>query len=180
MDVRPGRARVEALAFALLAAAPILPYLERLREKPITRFSIAQSDAVTAVSHFLVAETARIFGYTETEVIPNFINAEEYQRRENQALRRELAPQDEKLILHVSNFRPVKRISDCVHAFARIVTHVKARLVMCGDGPTRAEAERLAASYGLTDAVSFVVAPLFRMAVWLVRRPPARPPRRRL
>src|SRR5205085_6952540 len=60
------------------------------------------------------------------------------------------------LILHVSNFRPVKRIGDCVHAFARIIKHVHARLVMCGDGPGRAEAEQLAASYGLADAVLFV------------------------
>ncbi len=123
---------------------------------PITRFSIAQSDAVTAVSRFLAEETARTFGFTKTEAIPNFINAKDYRRRDNQTLRRELAPQNEKLILHVSNFRPVKRIGDCVHAFARIVERVPARLVMCGDGPTRDEAERLAASYGLADAVLFV------------------------
>jgi L-malate glycosyltransferase len=123
---------------------------------PITRFSIAQSDAVTAVSQFLADETARTFGYTAAEVIPNFINAADYQRRPNESLRRQLAPQDEKLILHVSNFRPVKRISDCIHAFARLQSQLHARLVMCGDGPTRAEAEALAQRYGLTDSVLFV------------------------
>jgi len=122
---------------------------------PITRFSIAQSDAVTAISRFLADETARTFGYNEVEIIPNFINAAEYQRHENGELRRQLAPRDEKLILHVSNFRPVKRIGDCVHALARIIERVPARLVMCGDGPGRAEAEQLAASYGLTAAVLF-------------------------
>ncbi|MBI1763656.1 MAG: N-acetyl-alpha-D-glucosaminyl L-malate synthase BshA [Acidobacteria bacterium] len=123
---------------------------------PITRFSIAQSDAVTAVSGFLADETARTFGYTATEVIPNFINAADYQRRPDESLRRQLAPRDEKLILHVSNFRPVKRITDCIHAFARLHPRLSARLVMCGDGPTRAEAEALAQRYGLTDSVLFV------------------------
>jgi L-malate glycosyltransferase len=123
---------------------------------PITRFSIAQSDAVTAVSQFLADETARTFGYTAAEVIPNFINATDYQRRPDESLRRQLAPRDEKLILHVSNFRPVKRISDCIHAFARLQPQVRARLVMCGDGPTRSEAEALAQRYGLTDSVLFV------------------------
>jgi N-acetyl-alpha-D-glucosaminyl L-malate synthase BshA len=123
---------------------------------PITRFSIAQSDAVTAVSRFLAEETARTFGYDRVEVIPNFINADEYQRRDHAALRRQLAPRGEKLILHVSNFRPVKRITDCIHALALAQPRVPARLVMCGDGPARAEAEALAQSYGLTDSVSFV------------------------
>ena len=123
---------------------------------PITRFSIAQSDAVTAVSQFLADETARTFGYTAAEVIPNFINAADYQRRPDESLRHQLAPHDEKLILHVSNFRPVKRISDCIHAFARLQPQLHARLVMCGDGPTRAEAEALAQRYGLTESVLFV------------------------
>lgn len=123
---------------------------------PITRFSIAQSDAVTAISQFLADETARTFGYEAVEIIPNFINAEDYQRRTNEELRRMLAPQGEKLILHVSNFRPVKRIADCVHAFAKLAGRVAARLVLCGDGPSRTEAEQLAQSYGLAERVQFV------------------------
>lgn len=123
---------------------------------PITRFSIAQSDAVTAISQFLADETARTFGYEQVEIIPNFINADDYQRRANDELRRELAPNGEKLILHVSNFRPVKRISDCIHAFAQLRQRVAARLVLCGEGPSRAEAEQLAQSYGLADRVEFV------------------------
>ncbi len=123
---------------------------------PITKFSIAQSDAVTAISQYLADETCRTFGLGGVEIIPNFINAEEYQRRENKALRRELAPHGEKLLMHVSNFRPVKRIGDCIHAFAKVKPHLPARLVLCGDGPERAGAEKLAQEYGLADDVLFV------------------------
>ncbi len=126
---------------------------------PITRFSIAQSDAVTAISRYLADETCRTFGYCAVEVIPNFINGEEYKRREDEELRAKLAPRDERLLIHVSNFRPVKRISDCVHTFAqmkRLKSDLHARLVMCGEGPERAVAEKLALEYGLADDVLFV------------------------
>jgi N-acetyl-alpha-D-glucosaminyl L-malate synthase BshA len=122
---------------------------------PITRFSIAQSDALTSISQYLADETCRTFGNCAVEVIPNFINAAEYRRRENEALRRELAPRGEKLLMHVSNFRPVKRITDCIHAFARVKTQLPARLVMCGDGPEREGAEALARSYGIAADVVF-------------------------
>ncbi|MDQ3013594.1 MAG: N-acetyl-alpha-D-glucosaminyl L-malate synthase BshA [Acidobacteriota bacterium] len=122
---------------------------------PITKFSIAQSDAVTSISQYLADETCRTFGLGGIEVIPNFINAEEYQRRENEALHRQLAPRGEKLLMHVSNFRPVKRIGDCIHAFAKIKPHLPVRLVLCGDGPERAGAEKLAQEYGLADDVLF-------------------------
>jgi N-acetyl-alpha-D-glucosaminyl L-malate synthase BshA len=122
---------------------------------PITRFSIAQSDALTSISQYLADETCRTFGHCAVEVIPNFINAAEYRRRENEALRRELAPRGEKLLMHVSNFRPVKRITDCIHAFARVKTQLPARLVMCGDGPEREGAEALARSYGIAADVVF-------------------------
>jgi N-acetyl-alpha-D-glucosaminyl L-malate synthase BshA len=123
---------------------------------PITRFSIAESDAVTAVSSYLADETCRIFGQGEVEVIPNFINASQYWRRPNAALRSTLADPSQPIVMHVSNFRPVKRIDDCVHAFARIRERVSARLVMCGDGPAREGAERLAAEYGLANDVLFI------------------------
>jgi N-acetyl-alpha-D-glucosaminyl L-malate synthase BshA len=125
---------------------------------PVTRFSIAQSDAVTAVSHYLAEETARTFGYNQVEVIPNFINALDYQRRDNPSLRAELAPRDESLLIHVSNFRPVKRISDCVRVLAslRRIAALPARLVMCGAGPERAQAENLARELGVADDVLFV------------------------
>jgi len=123
---------------------------------PITRFSIAQSDALTAISQYLADETCRTFGNCAVEVIPNFINANEYRRRENERLRSQLAPNGEKLLMHVSNFRPVKRIGDCVRTLAQMRGRVKARLVMCGDGPERAGAETLAKDYGVADDVLFV------------------------
>lgn len=123
---------------------------------PVTRFSIAQSDAVTAISEYLAKETCRTFGQCAVQVIPNFINADEYRRRERRDLRESLTPGGERLILHVSTFRPVKRIQDCIHAFARLGDRVRARLVMCGDGPERADAERLARDYGKENDVLFV------------------------
>jgi N-acetyl-alpha-D-glucosaminyl L-malate synthase BshA len=125
---------------------------------PITRFSIAQSDAVTAISQYLADETCRTFGNCAVEVIPNFINAQEYGRRANEGLRSSLAPAGEKLLIHVSNFRPVKRITDCIHTLARIKkerSDLPVRLVMCGDGPERLGAEDLARDYGLNDDVLF-------------------------
>jgi L-malate glycosyltransferase len=125
---------------------------------PITRFSIAQSDAVTAISQYLADETCRTFGNCAVEVIPNFINAEEYRRRANEELRSNLAPGGEKLLIHVSNFRPVKRITDCIHTLARIRrerSELPVRLVMCGDGPERIDAENLARDYGLNNDVLF-------------------------
>jgi L-malate glycosyltransferase len=125
---------------------------------PATRFSIEQSDAVTAISHYLAEETARTFGYTRAEVIANFINAAEYQRRDASALRAELAPGGEPVVIHVSNFRPVKRITDCVRALAELRGRhaVKARLVMCGDGPERERAEALARELNVSGDVLFV------------------------
>jgi N-acetyl-alpha-D-glucosaminyl L-malate synthase BshA len=125
---------------------------------PITRFSIAQSDAVTAISQYLADETCRTFGYCAVEVIPNFINAEDYRRRANDELRSSLAPAGEKLLIHVSNFRPVKRITDCIHTLAQIKSarsDLPVRLVMCGDGPERQGAETLARDYGLNNDVLF-------------------------
>lgn len=123
---------------------------------PITRFSIAQSDALTAISNYLALETQRTFGNCSVEVIPNFINANEYQRRENPSLRKELAPGDEQILMHVSNFRPVKRIHDCIHTLAKIKTRASVRLVMCGDGPERETAAELARDYGIENDVLFV------------------------
>jgi N-acetyl-alpha-D-glucosaminyl L-malate synthase BshA len=124
---------------------------------PTTKFSMEQSDAVTSISNYLAAETKRTFGYDNVEVIPNFINATVYYRRANEALRKQLAPNDEHLLMHVSNFRPVKRITDCVRVFALLRARCDAcvRLVMCGDGPERAKAEALARELGVADDVVF-------------------------
>ncbi|MFN7928699.1 MAG: N-acetyl-alpha-D-glucosaminyl L-malate synthase BshA [Blastocatellia bacterium] len=124
---------------------------------PVTKFSIEQSDAVTAISQFLADETRRTFGYDNVEIIPNFINAEHYYRRNNPALRQTLAPNGEQLLMHVSNFRPVKRITDCVRAFALLRANCQdgVRLVLCGDGPEREKAEALAQELGVAANVIF-------------------------
>ena len=126
---------------------------------PITRFGIEQSDAVTAISRYLSDATQATFDVqTPIEVIYNFIDAEYYRRSPDEEFRRSLAPKNERIILHTSTFRPVKRITDCIEIVARIngSDRTRSRLVMCGDGPERQEAEALAARLGIADAVTFV------------------------
>jgi L-malate glycosyltransferase len=113
----------------------------------ITKFSIEQSDAVTAVSNYLRDETYRAFGCVscDLKVIPNFVNLAEYTPlalAEAAACRKSLAPEGHKLISHVSNFREVKRVKDVVRVFARIHRAMPATLLMIGDGPEREEAEK--------------------------------------
>lgn len=131
---------------------------------PITRFGIEQSDAVTAISRYLREATHKAFcPDCDIEVIYNFIDAEYYRRAPSEEVRRSLAPNGEKIILHVSTFRPIKRITDCIEILARIRdletgsgSRFGVRLVMCGDGPERAGAEALAARLGVAESVRFV------------------------
>ena len=124
---------------------------------PVTRFGINESDGVTAVSDFLRVETRRIF---ETEkqidVIPNFVDTSRFRPEPNPCLRERVAPEGEKVLLHMSNFRPVKRIPVVIEAFARVRAKLPARLVMVGDGPERGPAEELARNLGIQDSVLFV------------------------
>lgn len=136
----------------------------------ITKFSIERSDRVTAVSEFLRDETYRAFGCVscDLDVIPNFINLQEY-RPEAAASRETLAPGDERLLLHVSNFREVKRVKDVVRIFARIRKAMPATLLMVGDGPDRGDAEHEARELGVAADVRFLgrldtVAPLLAAA----------------
>ena len=136
----------------------------------IVAFSIEQSDVVTAVSESLKADTFRELGVTrEIRVIPNFLDCSTYKRREVAALRERFAPEGQKLIVHVSNFRPVKRVSAVLEVFARVRANVSARLLMVGDGPDMPEAIRLARSLDLSDEVEFLgeqdhVVPLLSLA----------------
>ncbi|HEV2707071.1 MAG TPA: N-acetyl-alpha-D-glucosaminyl L-malate synthase BshA [Pyrinomonadaceae bacterium] len=124
---------------------------------PITRYGIAQSDGVTAVSHHLKQATAETFQFDHIAVIPNFICASDYQRRDVTELRTELSPSGEPLIVHVSNFRPVKRPVDCVEIFARVRERgIDARLVMVGDGSERLHAEHRARCLGIEKHCFFV------------------------
>jgi L-malate glycosyltransferase len=124
----------------------------------LTRFSIARSDGVTAVSEFLKRETVAHFGAApgSIEVVPNFVDTGVY-RRDNQACRRAaLAPEGEKLVVHISNFRPVKRVRDVVRTFAGIVRQLPARLVFAGDGPERPHAVEEAEALGVGDRLVFL------------------------
>src|SRR5262245_6599090 len=125
---------------------------------PITRFGIEQSDRVTAISNYLRQATVHTFAVSNPiQVIYNFIDAEFYRRRPDPSLRRRIAPHGESIIVHISTFRPIKRIMDCIEILARVQAGgLRARLVMCGDGPGRAEAETLAAKLHVSDDVIFV------------------------
>ncbi|MGH7583455.1 MAG: N-acetyl-alpha-D-glucosaminyl L-malate synthase BshA, partial [Gemmatimonadales bacterium] len=109
----------------------------------ISRFSIEQSDGVTAVSRFLREETYRAFGCVQCVigVIPNFVNLEEYQPSVA-APRDSLAPDGHRLLVHVSNFREVKRVIDVVRVFARLRRALPASLMRVDDGPERGDAEQ--------------------------------------
>lgn len=125
---------------------------------PITRFSIEQSDAVTAISHDLKKSTLESFAITKPiHVIHNFVNCDLYQRDEQAAERRmEYAKPDERLLVHLSNFRPVKRVTDVIEIFDRVQKKIPARLMMIGDGPDRRAAERLACERGIHNKVHFM------------------------
>lgn len=124
---------------------------------PITRYGLQQSDGVTAVSKFLKRATIETFDFDEIEVIPNFICALHYRRLEDSPLRQELAPNGEKLLVHVSNFRAVKRPVDCVEILAKVKENGEnARLVMVGDGPEKSAVYYRAEQLKMNGDVSFV------------------------
>lgn len=124
---------------------------------PITRYGLQQSDGVTSVSKFLKQATIETFDFDEIEVIPNFICSLHYKHLEDSPLRDELAPNGEKLLVHVSNFRAVKRPVDCVEIMAKVKQKGgKARLIMVGDGPERSACYYQAEKLGIKTDVVFV------------------------
>ena len=125
---------------------------------PITRFSIEQSDGVTAISEYLRARTIKELEVrTPIQVIYNFVNLDTYCRKpECQERRGEFAAADERILVHLSNFRPVKRITDVVEVFDRVQKRLPAQLLMIGDGPERSSAEWLARRKGIEKRVHFL------------------------
>jgi N-acetyl-alpha-D-glucosaminyl L-malate synthase BshA len=124
----------------------------------VVAFSIERSHGVTAVSRSLKADTIAALGIQhEIRVIPNFLDCAEYRRQPDPELRARLCPPAEcdALVVHVSNFRPVKRVEAVVDVFRLIRRRVRARLILVGDGPERLGAEQRVADWGLTDAVTF-------------------------
>jgi N-acetyl-alpha-D-glucosaminyl L-malate synthase BshA len=124
---------------------------------PITRYGIVQSDGVTAISEYLKKATRESFQFDDIRVIPNFVCQYDYQRHPVDELRRELSPNGETLLVHVSNFRPVKRPVDCVEILARVLKkNLNTRLIMVGDGSERTNVEHRARCLEVFEKCSFV------------------------
>ncbi|MEK7401748.1 MAG: N-acetyl-alpha-D-glucosaminyl L-malate synthase BshA [Gemmatimonadota bacterium] len=137
----------------------------------ITKFSIEKSDALTAVSEFLQKETQQAFGCTASriDVVPNFIDPAVYNRTAHDPDLKKQFDGDRKVLMHISNFRPVKRVKDVVQVYAKVNKVVPSVLVMVGDGPDRQDAEQEARRLGVDASVHFPgkieqVAPLLAMA----------------
>jgi len=123
---------------------------------PITKYALEQSDGVTAISNYLKEATIEHFAFDRIEVIPNFVSPDEYKAKIDCDLREYLTPDGSPVLVHVSNFRPVKRPVDCVEIFARVLKRTKARLVMVGDGSERTNCIHRARCLGVADQCVFV------------------------
>jgi N-acetyl-alpha-D-glucosaminyl L-malate synthase BshA len=125
--------------------------------EPVITFAIEHSDAVTAVSESLRKDTCEHFPVKrEIEVIPNFIRMERYAMGIDPALRRRFAPNGEKLLVHVSNFRPVKRVQDVMAVFMGVRGQIPTRLLLIGDGPDRQSIEAQCRANGTCEEVFFL------------------------
>ncbi|SDJ67782.1 N-acetyl-alpha-D-glucosaminyl L-malate synthase BshA [Sediminibacillus albus] len=130
-------------------------------DKSLTKMikhGIDQSDAVTAVSHSLVDQTKEMLGVErEIDVVHNFIDNNEYFYRENSNLRKQYGiKDDEKVLIHISNFRKVKRVSDVIYAFSEIALNIPAKLLLVGDGPEYSEMYRLVKQLNIEEKVLFL------------------------
>ena len=125
--------------------------------KTAVTFSINHSDSVTAVSESLKQDTLRLFDIkTEINVIPNFIDLKKLDAKEKPCERSLLAPTNDKIITHISNFRPLKRIQDVITVFEKISSQVSSRLLMVGEGPEKTEAMAYVNKNGLNEKVLFL------------------------
>jgi L-malate glycosyltransferase len=124
---------------------------------PVVAFSINQSDAITAVSENLRDETYRTFIIEkEIAVIYNFVDVERFSRKPIDAFRKVIAPNGERILLHASNFRKVKRVQDVVRIFHAVNKQLPSKLLFVGDGPERSTAEDLGRELGVSDEIRFV------------------------
>lgn len=124
---------------------------------PVVAFSINQSDAITAVSQNLRDETYKTFQIEkEIRVIYNFVDVQRFSRKPIDAFRKVIAPDGERILMHASNFRKVKRVQDVVRIFHAVNKQIPSRLLFVGDGPERSTAEDLARELGVCDEIRFV------------------------
>lgn len=125
--------------------------------EPVVTFSINQSDGVTAVSDSLRTETYEYFQIEkDIEVIPNFINLEKFQRQKKEHFRMAISPNNEKLLVHTSNFRSVKRVDDVIRIFAQVRQQMPSKLLLVGDGPDRPKMEKLCRELQICNDVRFL------------------------
>jgi N-acetyl-alpha-D-glucosaminyl L-malate synthase BshA len=160
---------VSALLARMMASPRRLPFITTLHGTditlvgsdrsylPITRFSIEQSDGVTAISNYLRDRTLKEFEIKRPiDVIPNFVNCDLYRKSDDGAARLRWAPGGEPILMHLSNFRPVKRLTDVIEIFALVREKIPAKLVLIGDGPDRGAAEYIVRKKRLTKDVLFL------------------------
>ena len=125
--------------------------------KPVIEYAINKSDAVTSVSLDLKKETLNHFKITkQIDVIPNFIDSNLYNKDGDKVLRSKFANTDEKILIHVSNFRKVKRVTDVVKIFEIVQKEIPSKLIMIGDGPERIQAEQLCRKLNISDRAKFM------------------------
>lgn len=124
---------------------------------PVVTYSINGSDAVTAVSNFLKEDTKRLFKITkEIDVVPNFVDLNRFQKQKKEHFKTAICPNGEKLIVHTSNFRKVKRVSEVVRVFQKIREVVPSKLLLIGDGPDRQNVENLCRELNVCDDIRFL------------------------
>lgn len=124
---------------------------------PVVAFSINQSDAITAVSKNLCEETYKTFKIEkQIEVIYNFVDVERFRRKPIDAFKKVIAPEGERILLHASNFRKIKRVQDVVQIFYEVRKEIPSKLLFVGDGPERVTAEELSRQLGICDEIRFV------------------------
>ncbi len=125
--------------------------------KPVVTFSINKSDGVTTVSHDLKEDTLKHFDITrEIQVIPNFIDFSRFSLKPKDHFKKAIAPNNERILIHTSNFRKVKRTGDVIRMFQKIQAKIPSKLLMVGDGPERAYNEQLCRDMGVCDHVRFL------------------------
>ncbi|MCP2043519.1 N-acetyl-alpha-D-glucosaminyl L-malate synthase BshA [Pontibacter sp. HSC-36F09] len=125
--------------------------------EPVVTFSINQSDGVTAVSESLRTETYEFFQIEkDIEVIPNFIDLNKFKRQKKDHFRAAISPNNEKLLVHTSNFRGVKRVEDVIRIFAKVREQMPSKLLMVGDGPERPKMEKLCRDLNIYNDVRFL------------------------